>query len=179
MVPGKTHWKQFYRNSCPPVICKNIGYIQSRIQGVFNSRQISQKSCEGGNWCQQHAWLLYPPKSMPAPGMAVKAGTMCTRPPDEEALCARSSCSWMQTGMLSMSSWATGQELSRVTVALGHTLYCAYWETRRKMEEVRGRRKQRTVIQGTYWEDWCIRFKVCSPIYSRVNKETVPIWSGN
>lgn len=62
---------------------------------------MSKRSCKAIGVSSTSS--LYHPKSMPAFGMVVKAGTMCTRLSDEEVLCVRSSCSRKQTGMLSLS----------------------------------------------------------------------------
>lgn len=62
---------------------------------------MSKRNCEAVGVSSTSS--LYHSKSLPAPGMAVKAGTICTRLPAEEVLCVWSSCSRMQIGMFSLS----------------------------------------------------------------------------
>lgn len=93
---------------------------------------MSKRSCEAVGVSSTSS--LYHSKSLPAPGMAVKAGTICTRLPAEEVLCVRSSCSRMQTGMFSLSHHKplvrTLVEL--FTLTLDNTPKSACWETRKR-----------------------------------------------
>lgn len=133
MLPGKTHRKRFHRNSCLPVIVKDS--LNSEQESGFVHLKVNEQEKLWGSWCQ-HTSSLYHSKSLPAPGMAVKAGTISTRLPDEEVLCVRSSCSRMQIGMFSLSHHKplvrTLVEL--FTLTLDYTTKSACWETKREKD---------------------------------------------